>query len=133
MTLVRAQVILAGTSEKLDPRSRLAVSGVQIVRAGGMFWSKKPAFLRNVPYTAVSPHAGQIQTRIKFGKTASGAKGKKGFELGLPVAAAAVKKGMPGYTAPDRLSPENYPSRTRRTVHTLAELEAIAKAKGISV
>lgn len=110
------------------------MSGIQLVGRGGVVWAKKAAWLRNQPYTAVLPHDGQIQVRIHFGNVASAGKGKKGLdpETGLTPAAAEVTKRMPGYKAPNRLS-RPYPSEIRHTFRIKSELEALARARGISV
>jgi len=135
MTVIRGQVLLAGTSEKLDPRHRITVSGVQVVRSGGMWWAKKPAFLRNIPWTAVSPHLGQLETRIHFGHLAKEAKatGRVGTRTspyrGFVGAAGYIQETMKGYRAADRMDPEEYPSRRRRTIHTLEELERMLEEK----
>ena len=108
------------------PRWQASISGVQLVTKP-VAWSKKPAYLRNQPYTAVTPHKGQIETRINFGKIASKHKGETGFRDGLPVIAYHIKTEMKGYRAPSRLSEEEYPSRKRRTLHTVEELEAMLR------
>jgi len=108
------------------PRWQASVSGVQLVTRP-VAWSKKPAYLRNQPYTAVRPHKGQIEARINFGRIASKHKGEKGFRDGLPVIAYYVKTEMKGYRAPSRLAEEEYPSKKRRTLHTVEELEAMLK------
>ena len=110
------------------PRWQASVAGIQLVTKP-VFWSKKPAYLRNLPYTNVSPHAGQIEVRIHFGRLAKEAKrvgevGTKGkFIDGLPGAAAYIHKKMKGFRAPHALPKEAYPSRARRTYHTIEELE----------
>jgi len=95
-----------------------------------MFWSKKALFTRNPPHTNANPHVGQIQVRIRFGEIARSHKGEKKFRDGLPIIAWYIKRELKGYKAPDALRPEEYPSRHRRTYHTLEELKAmISKAK----
>jgi len=105
--LTRAQASAAGISLVLKP----------------VAWSKKPVYIRNLPYTNVSPHPGQIEWRIKFGEAARAAKGVRGFEDGLPAVAARVKKALSGQRASKRLDPKDYPSKFRRTFHTLEELK----------
>ena len=108
------------------PRWQASVSGIQLV-AKPVAWSKKPAYLRNQPYTAVRPHKGQIEGRVNFAEIASRHKGEKGFKDGLPVIAYYIKKEMKGYRAPSRLSKEEYPSKARRTLHTAEELRAMLR------
>lgn len=123
MALLRGSVVFAAALGAMPARPAIATTGVQLCKAP--WWSKKPFYLRNPPYTILSPHKGQIETRVKFGELASAAKGTKGFKEGLPAVAAEVRKGMKGFKAPSRLAPEEYPSRARRTVHTLEELKAM--------
>ena len=73
--LVRATTILAAASGGIEPRWRLAATGLQIARTPP--WSKKPMTIRNVPYTAVMPKPKQLAVRIAFGRIASQAKGKR--------------------------------------------------------
>ena len=108
------------------PRWQASASGVQLVTRP-VAWSKKPAYIRNQPYTAIVPHKGQIEARLKLASIARAHKGAKGFIEGLPAIAAYVRKEMKGFTAPSRMSKEEYPSRARRTYHTAAELEAMVR------
>jgi len=121
MALLRGSVIMGAYT--MAARPAIALTGVQFCKAP--WWSKKPFYLRNPPYTILSPHDGQIETRINFGKTAK-AKAEKGFKEGLPATAANIRAAVKGYKAPSRMTPP-YPSRIRRTVHTLAELEGLLK------
>lgn len=125
MVLVRAKVILAGAS-KSGPASKIGTSGLQIVGAGRMTWSKKPVFLKNPPYTIESPSIPQIKARIAFGRAAQGGKGGRGLDpqTGLTSAAAAVSQAAPkgqgvhgGIPAEQRASPKGF--------HTLAQLESM--------
>jgi len=125
MALLRGSVVFAAALGAMPSRAAIPLTGVQLCRAP--WWSKKPFYLRNPPYTILSPHEGQIQTRIHFGEIASKAKGSKGFKDGLPAVAYAVKSEMKGWTAPARMAKEAYPSRARRTVHTLDELRAMLR------
>jgi len=126
--LVRATTILAAASGGIEPRWRLAATGLQIARTPQ--WSKKPMTIRNVPYTAVMPKPKQLAVRIAFGRIASQAKGKKktGF---LPPAAELVAQ------AKGRIAQAvaGVPSQRdeRRSYHSLGELETIARQKGITV
>jgi len=108
-------------------RPQASAAGIQIVMKP-VPWSKKPAYPRNLPYTNISPHKGQIETRINFGSVAKKHKGEKGFKEGLPIIAWYIKKEVKGYKAPSALRPEDYPSKARRTFHTMSELEAMIKA-----
>jgi len=108
------------------PRWQASVAGVQLVTRP-VAWSKKPAYLRNQPYTAISPHKGQIEARLKLASIAKAHKGERGFKEGLPIIAYYVKTEMKDYRAPSALAPENYPSRARRTFHTASELEAMVR------
>jgi hypothetical protein len=126
--LVRATTILAAASGGVEPRWRLAATGLQIARTPS--WSKKPMTIRNVPYTAVMPKPKQLAVRIAFGRVASQAKGRRktGF---LPPAAELVAQ------ARDRIAQAaaGVPSQRddRRNYHTLSQLEAMARQRGISV
>ena len=126
--LVRATTIMAAASGAIEPRWRLAATGLQIARTPP--WSKKPMTIRNVPYTAVMPKPKQLAVRIAFGRIASQAKGKKktGF---LPPAAELVAQAR-GRIAQ---AAAGVPSQrdTRRSYHTLSELEDMARQKGITV
>jgi len=108
------------------PRFRASATGMQLVTRP-VAWSKKAAYLRNQPYTAIVPHKGQIEARLNLARIASAHKGEKGFKEGLPIIAYHVKSEMKGYRAPSRLAEEEYPSKHRRTFHTASELEALVK------
>ena len=128
MTLVRATTILAATTGAVEPRWRLAATGLQIAKTPP--WSKKPMTIRNVPYTAVMPKPRQLAVRIAFGRIASQAKGRKktGF---LPPAAELVaqSRGRIAQVATGLPSQKD----TRRNYHTLEELESLARKEGITV
>ena len=132
MTLVRPQVILAATSEKPEPRARLAITGLQLVHAGKMTWSKKAIFIRNVPFTAVAPTPRQAAARYILGRIASRAKGTKGLVEGLPPAAAQVKKAWEERRAQLEQALAQIPSVRieRRTIHTVEDHAALLRAKG---
>ena len=127
MVLVRAQVILAGAG-KPGLASKIGTSGLQIVGAGRMSWSKKTVFLKNPPYTIVSPSVAQMHQRIKFGLAAAQAKGQRGLdpETGLPAAAAATQRGATGQN-PGALPPEQYPSRIQTGFHSVAQLQSMVR------
>jgi hypothetical protein len=131
MVLLRGATIAAMASGAMTPRNTLVMSGLQLVTKGNVTWAEKEAWLRNPPYTAVHPTAGQMEIRIKFGSIAHAAKGSRGLRAitkgkktgkVVPAVAAHIAENPPG-PAPSRLSPEEYPSRLRRTVHTLEELK----------
>ena len=126
--LVRPTTILAAATGAVDPRWRLAVTGLQITKTPP--WSKKPMAIRNVPYTAVKPKPRQLAVRIAFGRIASQAKGKKktGF---LPPAAELVAQAK-GRIA-QAVDPIPKQRDSRRSYHSLSELEAIARKEGITV
>ena len=141
MVLVRPTTIVSVVSAAFPRRSELPLYGMQIVSRGGLWWAEKTAWFRNVPVTAVVPTPGQIETRIRFGELAKEAKAKGAVgtrekpalssRLGryFVGAAAYIADNMVGYRASKRLSPEAYPSKLRKTVHTLEELKAmLAKA-----
>ena len=141
MVLVRPTVVTAALGGVFPSRAELPMYGLQIVRKGRVVWASKPFWFRNVPYTAIFPTLGQMEWRVEFGETAKGLKGTKGFgtlaEAGkkLPAGATVVKvaaeiqRALKGKRAPHRLSPEEYPSRKRRTFHTIDQLRAmLAKA-----
>jgi len=132
VTLIRSTTIIAGLTGKPESRPELS-TGIQLVGRGRVSWAKKPFWLRNAPYT-VGPYAhdGQIEVRLKFADAASKAKGKTGLAPdGLPWAAHYVKEELEGYMAPDRMAPEEYPSKIRHTAYTAEELEAIARKRGL--
>ncbi|RLC33030.1 hypothetical protein DRH14_05465, partial [Candidatus Shapirobacteria bacterium] len=87
------------------PRWQASVAGIQLVTKP-VAWSKKPAYLRNQPYTAVTPHKGQIEARLKLASIARAHKGETGFKEGLPIIAYYVKTEMKGYKAPHALAKE---------------------------
>jgi hypothetical protein len=134
MVLLRGVTVAAMASAAVTPRNILAISGLQLVTRGKVTWAEKEAWLRNPPHTAVNPTLGQLEVRIKFGETAHTAKGVEGLQTitrgpkagkRVPGAAKTIAEGMLGYRAPHRLPEEEYPSRLRRTIHTLEELKAI--------
>ncbi|MEM4065760.1 MAG: hypothetical protein QXV17_02740 [Candidatus Micrarchaeaceae archaeon] len=124
-------------SGSMQPRNLLVMSGLQLVTRGKVTWAEKESWLRNPPYTAVHPTPGQMEIRIKFGETAHAAKGQrgtraitKGKKTGkiVPAVAAHIAENPLGL-APSRLDPELYPSKLRRTVHTLEELKEMYARK----
>jgi len=132
VTLIRSTTLLAGLTGKPESRSELS-TGIQLVGRGRVAWAKKSFWFRNAPYT-VGPwaHDGQIQVRLTFADAAHRAKGRKGLAPdGLPWAAHEVKTALTGYRASRAMSPEEYPSKIRRTAYTAEELESIARKRGI--
>jgi len=136
MVLVRAQVVFAGVSKTPTPRRLLAVSGLQIVDAGGIKrWSNKEFFLRSPPYTAVFPTDAQLDIRASLTNIAHSLKDKlKGLYLSeklnrlLPGAAAFIADTMKGYKSPLSVGPS-----PQRTYHTGDEILEMAKKRGIAV
>jgi len=137
MTLVRPTTLMAAISGAFPRRSELALSGMQIVSKGNVWWAKKAAWFRNVPYTAIYPTTGQMEVRIHFGRLAKEAKARgetgtkekpayserlKRYFVG---AAAYIADHMKGFSAPHAKPKEEWESRLRRTYHTMEELEAM--------
>jgi hypothetical protein len=111
MVLLKPQVVIAGALGKgAVSREQLAAAGIQLVAAGGITWSKKPFFLRNVPVTAVSPSPAQRAVRGTFGRIAAGAFGSKGLVEGLPQAAARIRRAR----GEIRSAAAGVPHRTRK-------------------
>jgi len=145
MVLVRPTVLMAAVGGGIFPRrSELVLYGMQLVSRGGVTWAEKAAWFRNVPVTAVYPTLGQMEIRVMFGRTASKAKGEKGLKTvtnpaskaygkQLPPAAATVANELTGRKAPHSLAPEEYPSKLRRTLHTMKELEEYLSARKVTV
>jgi len=129
MTAVRGDIVLAGviSGGKAMARWQRGAKFLQIYAPGRMFWSKKAIISRNAPFTIESPHLGQIQVRIQFGELAKTVKGQHGFRNGLPLAAATIQERLKGYKAPDRMAPEEYPSKHFHTIHTLEELKRMER------
>ena len=132
---LRASTFMVGilsAGSTAEPMAATGAKTVQIVNAGGMFWSKKRIFIRNSPYTIEDPHPGQADVRIKFAEEASKAKDKTMADSpvpGLPPAAGFVKVGLKDYKSPYSMDPKAYPSRQRRTYHTVDELRQILERK----
>jgi len=156
MVLVRPTFVLAALSGAFPSRAELPAFGIQLVSRGNVRWAQKAAWFRNVPYTAINPHTGQMEIRVMFGETAreGASKGAEGIarEVGgrvvpgvrgklvqlpdgriLPPVAAYIAVKMKGKRAPDRMPPESYPSKLKRSVHTMEELRAALESAGIRV
>lgn len=71
MSLIRSTPIVVSAigkrHEGVEPRSRLAATGIQIISLAGMRWAKKALTLRNVPFTAINPSPLQALIRGAFG------------------------------------------------------------------
>ena len=148
MVIARPTTVMAMVGGVFPARHELAMYGMQIVSKGRVEWAKKAAWFRNVPYTAIYPHEGQIETRIQFGVYAkeaasmsvdavAAACGGQVYDrarnlvlcngMVLPKVAAYIMAKMKGFRAPGRLEPAQYPSRHRRTFHTIEELQNMLK------
>ncbi len=103
-------------------RPQLSAVGVVIRRTPS--WSSKAFTVSKAPFTNVSPRKGQAEVRVRLGEIAKAHKGEKGFREGLPVIAYYVKQELKGFKAPDSMSPEDYPSKHRRTFNTIETLKA---------
>jgi len=123
---IRPQTFVAGLTGKATPMNNIGAKGFYVQSVGRRWWVKKGgAILANLPYTIESPHPGQIDVRVEFGKIA---RSTAGMKLGERLKVIAEK--MKGYESPNAMKPEEYPSR-RRGYHTLEQLEAMqAKAYG---
>jgi hypothetical protein len=128
--------------QAMPSRPELSIYGMQIVQKGRVI-AKKAAWFRNVPHTVWNPTLGQLEIRYIFGMLAREAK-ERGMvgtrdnprtstRLGEAYygSAAYIADNMYGRTAPHRLSPEEWPSRKRRTLRTLAGVEAELRERGI--
>ena len=138
MVLVEGPTIAGIASASISPRSKKILSSLQLVIRGNVTWADKAAWFRNPPYTAVNPHLGQLEIRREFGKTAKTTKGTRGLQVvtkgraagkALPGAAKTIAETLTGRTMPHSLPPDQYPSRLRRTLHTLDELEVMYQKK----
>lgn len=118
MALLRGQVILGAALGAMAPRRALALSGVQLCKAP--WWSSKPFYLRNPPFTIASPHYGQVETRVHFGEAGRAAKGSKGFIEGIPAVASKVRAAMKGYKCTKPLV-----GKAPTGFHTLEQLKAM--------
>ena len=123
MALIKGGLLFVAPIGVGMTRAQASGAGFQVAKAP--HWSKKPVVFRNAPYTNVSPTKGQMETRVAFADIASAHKGEKGFKDGLPIIAYYIKENMKKYSAPNRMAPEDYPSKHRRTFHTANELKRI--------
>lgn len=121
---IRPQTLVAGLTGKATPMNRMGAKGFYIQSTGGRWWIKKSgAILANLPYTIESPHPGQIETRIEFGKIAASTKG-----MPLNERLEIISNQMRGYHAPHAMDPRNYPSK-KKGYHSIAELESMLEQK----
>lgn len=130
--LLRAETFLSGVlrQESATPRDKVGAKAVQVYSAGRMVWSKKPIIIRNAPHTIENPTLGQMEIRIKFGELAKEAKGCIGLDDGLPCVAKYIKDNKDKLKTQYSLPKEEYPSRVKRSFHTLDELKKMfEKAK----
>jgi hypothetical protein len=139
MVLLRSTAVLAAVTGAFPRRSELALYGMQLVGKGNVWWAEKASWFRNVPVTAVYPTPGQVEARIRFGELARKAKetGQVGTRTSPKLSnrlgryfvgsAAYIADNMAGFTASNKMSPEQYPSKLRRTLRTLEELKAMSR------
>ena len=128
MVKVRASTFILGSfaaAGKAEPMNKVGAKTMLVYSAGGMWWSKSPLIVKNAPHTIENPHEGQVDVRIKFGEIAKANKDKRGFEDGLPVVAAAIKRELDKFKSPNSMHPDAYPSKRQRTIHTLDDLRRI--------
>ena len=104
--------------------TRPQLSAVGVVVRKTPPWSAKAFTVSKAPFTNVTPRKGQAEVRVRLGEIAKAHKGEKGFKEGLPIIAYYVKKELTGFRAPSAMSPEDYPSRHRRTYNTMEKLKA---------
>jgi len=124
---IRAQTLVAGLAGGATPMNKIGAKGFYVKSAGGMWWSKKPVIIANLPYTIESPHVGQIETRIHFAEVASKTRG-----MPLAERLEVMRRELTGYRAPDAMNPADYPSK--QSYHTVDQLKAmLAKKKGAPV
>ena len=134
MTMLPASLALGGliNSNGVYKRWQLgSQNAVQIYGKGAMVWSTKDVILRKPPYTINEPTAGQADVRRQFGITAQGFKGDTGTINGLPAVAFDMQQNF-HYKSPFSLPPEQYESRSRHTLHTLEQLQAMIEKKKTS-
>ena len=119
---IRPQTFVAGLTGKATPMNNIGAKGFYIQSVGGRWWIKKSgAILANLPYTIESPHPGQVDVRVEFGKIARGTRG-----MSLAERMKVISEKMTGYRSPNAMRPEEYPSK-KRGYHTLEQLEAMQR------
>jgi len=121
---IRPQTFIAGLTGTASPMNNIGAKGFYIQSVGRRWWIRKSgAILANLPYTIESPHLGQVEVRVEFGKIASQTAGRP-LEERLKVIGAHMKElADSGKLAPDKMNPALYPSK--RSYHTLEQLEAM--------
>jgi len=121
---IRPQTFVAGLTGKATPMNNIGAKGFYVQSVGGRWWVKKSgAILANLPYTIESPHPGQVDVRVEFGKIARETRG-----MPLAERMRVISERMTGYRSPNAMRPEEYPSR-KRGYHTLEQLEAMQRKK----
>ena len=130
MALLRASVVMAGTfgQGSTTARRNLGASNALVISATP-YWSKRPAVIKNAPYTIDHPTTAQLDIRIKLGDTAKEAHNTGQIGLyGLPGAAGYVQQKMTGIRGAGALAKGQWASSKKHTLHTLEELKKIAGA-----
>jgi hypothetical protein len=130
MALLRASVVMAGTfgQGSTTARRNLGASNALVISATP-FWSKRPAVIKNAPYTIDHPSRAQLDIRIKFGDLAVEAHNTRQVNLyGLPGAAGYIQQKLTNAHGAGALPKGQWPSSQKHTLHTLAELKKMAGA-----
>jgi len=133
MALLRASVVMAGTfgQGSVTARRNLSASNALVISATP-YWSKRPAVIKNAPYTINNPSAAQLDIRIKLGDTAKEAHNTGQIGLyGLPGAAGYVQQKLTGIHGAGALAKGQWASSQRHTIHTLEELKKMAGRAGM--
>ena len=128
MALLRASVVMAGTfgQGSTTPRRDLGASNALVISATP-FWSKRPAVIKNAPYTIDHPSRAQLDIRIKFGDAAVEAHNTGQVNLyGLPGAAGYIQQKLSGAQGAGALPKGQWASSKKHTLHTLADLKKMA-------
>jgi len=135
MALLRASVVMAGTfgQGSVTPRRNLGASNALVISATP-YWSKRPAVIKNAPYTIDHPSTAQLDIRIKLGDLAKEAHNTGQINLyGLPGAAGYVQQKLSGAHGMGALAKGQWASSQRHTLHTLEELKRMAGRAGTVV
>ena len=130
MALLRASVVMAGTfgQGSTTARRNLGASNALVISATP-FWSKRPAVIKNAPYTIDHPSTAQLDIRIKLGDAAKEAHNTGQVNInGLPGAAGYVQQKLSGAHGAGALPKGLWASSKRHTLHTLEELKRMAAA-----
>jgi len=132
MALLRASVVMAGTfgQGSVTPRRNLGASNALVISATP-YWSKRPAVIKNAPYTIDNPSTAQLDIRIKFGDLAKEAHNTGQIRLfGLPGAAGYIQEKLTNAHGMGALPKGQWASSQRHTLHTLEELKKRAGRAG---